>query len=104
MTGITPTSGAGFNAIFKRNKGAFGFTAMDKGSLNDIFSTSRKGEMKITNEATLWRRAWVDSAVEAVRARLSPVSLPPADQPPAPQETPKPSLYIAWSRNWTDSE
>ena len=77
---------------------------MDKDSRNDISSTSRKGEMKITNEATLWRRAWVDSAVEAVRARLSPVSLPAADQPLAPQKAPKPSLYLAWSRNWTDSE
>ncbi len=77
---------------------------MDKNSLNDIFSTSRKGEMKITNEATLWRRAWVDSAVEAVRARLSPVSLPSADQPKAPEKASKPSLYVVWSRNWTDSE
>ena len=77
---------------------------MDKNSLNDIFSTSRKGEMKITNEATLWRRAWVDSAVEAVRARLSPVSLPSAEQSKAPEKASKPSLYVVWSRNWTDSE
>ena len=77
---------------------------MDKNSLNDIFSTSRKGEMKITNEATLWRRAWVDSAVEAVRARLSPVSLPSAEQSKAPEKASKPSWYVVWSRNWTDSE
>ena len=60
--------------------------------------------MKITNEATLWRRAWVDSAVEAVRARLSPVSLPSAEQSKAPEKASKPSLYVVWSRNWTDSE
>jgi len=51
---------------------------------------------KITNEATIWRRAWIDSAIESVKARLhlSSDATATTGQPARS----KPALYVAWSR------
>jgi hypothetical protein len=70
---------------------------MDKNQLDNIGDNVRpllgSSDTKITNEKTLWRRAWIDTAVESVRARLAPE----VSQLAKPLEQPK--LYVAWSRS-----
>ena len=82
----------------------FGLTILDKTRLENMMSGSRHSEPKITNETTIWRRAWIDNAVESVRARLSPAA--EFDQDIADDVSAKPvsaskrpSLYVAWSRS-----
>jgi hypothetical protein len=70
---------------------------MDKNQLDNIgdnvLPLASSSNLKLTNEKTLWRRAWIDMAVEAVHSRL----LPESSQPPKAVEQPK--LYVAWSRS-----
>jgi len=67
-------------------------------------SRSGNGDTKITNETTIWRRAWVAEALEGVRSRLTPDT---ADTESVKSGgdvavksaavTRKPRLYVAWS-------
>jgi|GEM_PF-2063913 len=70
---------------------------MDKNQLDNIgdnvFPLVSTSNTKITNEKTLWRRAWIDTAVESVRARLAPE--PSQLTKPIAQ----PKLYVAWTRS-----
>jgi len=58
-------------------------------------SGSDNGDTKITNETTIWRRAWVDSALEGVRSRLRDNGVE-APKPEA-RAAARPKLYLAWS-------
>jgi hypothetical protein len=70
---------------------------MDKNQLENIgdkvLPLVNSREAKITNEKTLWRRAWIDLAVESVRSRLAP------DASQLPKTLEQPKLYVAWSRS-----
>ena len=75
---------------------------MDKTRLENMMPGIPNSERKITNETTVWRRAWVDSAIESVRARLNPSA--ESDQATDDArvkptlDSQRPSLYVAWSR------
>lgn len=60
----------------------------------------KDNENPITNEDTLVRRAWIESAIEGVRARVD-ATLPPAEAGNLGTEEPaadhdEPHLYLAW--------
>jgi hypothetical protein len=66
----------------------------------------KHNEALITNEETLVRRAWIESALEGVRSHID-APLPPAEagnlgrnadeEREARAESERPHLYMAWS-------
>ena len=48
----------------------------------------------ITNERTIQRRIWIDSALESVRSRLKAMAEAGASEP---SERARPNLYVAYS-------
>jgi len=63
-------------------------------------SGSDNGDTKITNETTIWRRAWVDSALAGVRSRLNDSA--ETKKPEQKLESPaRPKMYLAWSSRKT---